>query len=315
MADLPPFPVKRFLAPRFWGTWAWLGLLRLLTLAPYPWVLRIGRGIGTLMKILMSKRRYIAATNLRLCFPELSEHERARLLGQHFQSAGQGLMEMAMCWWKPMDTLHRLSRLEGLEHLQAALAQNKGAILLSGHFTTLEIGATLLNTYIPITAMYREHKNPLLETVVLRARLAHARALTVKEIRRGDVRGMLRSLKHNLPVWYAPDQNYGPEHSVFVPFFGVPAATVTTTSRLARMSGAPVVPFFQERLADSSGYRLVLEPALEDFPSHDVERDCRRINALIETWIRRAPEHYLWLHRRFKTRPPGEPDLYRLKTK
>lgn len=219
---------------------------------------------------------------------------------------GIGVMEMAMSWWGTDRQLKRLARLDGLEHLHSALEQGKGVILLSAHFTTLEIGGRLLSMSAPFHVMYRSHKNAAFESVLKAARTRHFR----KAIPRGDLRGMLRSLRENIPVWYAPDQDYGREQSVFVSFFGVPAATITGTSRLARISKAPVVPFFQTRLPGSRGYQLTLYPALDDFPGESVESDTSRINELIEARIREQPEQYLWAHRRFKTRPEGEPGLY-----
>ncbi len=299
-------PARRFLAPRYWPTWLGLGVLRVLALLPFSWQVRIGTAMGRLALRFSPQRRHIAQVNLALCFPELDTAQRQALLVKHFESLGIGLLETALSWWGAPDRLRPLTRIEGLEYLHAALARGKGVILLSAHFTTLEIGGRLLAQHAPFHVMYREHKNALFEAVMKHAREHHYE----KAIERGDIRGMLRSLKRNQPVWYAPDQNYGREHSVFVPFFGIAAATITATSRLARMSGAAVVPFFQERLAGGVGYLLHLQPALADFPGADIELDTRRINVVIEAAIRRVPEQYLWTHRRFKTRPGNLPDPY-----
>lgn len=293
-------------APRYWPTWIGLGLLRALTGLPFTWQLAIGRTLGRIALRFSAHRRHITAVNLELCFPELDCVQRHDLLVRHFESVGIGLLEIALSWWSPPQKLQPLVQIEGLEHLHAALARGKGVILLSAHFTTLEIGGRLLAQYAPFHVMYREHKNAAFESVMKHARATHYE----KVIERSDIRGMLRSLKDNHAVWYAPDQNYGREHSVFVPFFGIAASTITATSRLAHISGAAVVPFFQERLEANAGYRLSLQPALENFPSDDVEQDTQRINTIIETQIRRVPAQYLWTHRRFKTRPPGEADVY-----
>ncbi len=297
---------RRFLAPRFWLTWLLLGIMWLIAQLPYRAQRAIGNILGRIMYHASPWRRHIAAVNLRSCFPELSGPERATLLRRHFSSLGMGAVETAMSWWTPDKKLRRLARIEGLEHLERAKKMGKGVILLSAHFTTLEIGAHLLAMHTLFHAMYRKHKNPLFEAVMRRARERRCEYA----IPRGDVRAFLNSLKMGLPVWYAPDQNYGRKHSIFVPFFGVPAATNTSTARLARLSGAPVVPFFQHRLPGAQGYALTLLPALDDFPSEDVEADTLRINQLIEQQIRRAPEQYLWAHRRFKTRPAGERNVY-----
>ena len=293
-------------APGYWPTWLALGVMWLLAQLPYRLQMASGRGLGWAMVQLGRRRRRIAATNLRLCFPELGEGERGTLLREHFRSLGMGMVETAMSWWTAEAKLSPLAHVEGLEHLQAALARGKGVILLSGHFTSLEIGGRLLALSTPFHVLYRRHKNPLFETIMRRARERNFD----KAIPREDMRAMLRSLKQNLPVWYAADQDYGAEKSVFAPFFGIPAATITATSRLAQGSGAAVVPFFQRRLRDGTGYRLQLYPALDGFPGASPEADARRINQIIEEQIATMPEQYLWVHRRFKTRPDGSPPLY-----
>jgi KDO2-lipid IV(A) lauroyltransferase len=295
-----------WLGPRYWGTWLSLALLRLLVLLPFPAQLALGQALGIALGHLLGRRRRIAETNLTLCFPELSREARARLLWRSFESLGLALIEVGMAWWGSDARLRRLVEIEGLEHLRAALTGGRGAILLSAHFTTLEIGGRLLRLFQPFRPIYRPTKNPLWDWVMLRRRQQHVE----RAIDRRDVRGMFRALRANEPVWYAPDQDYGREHSVFVPFFGVLAATITATSRLAALSGAPVVPFFQYRKPDGSGYRLVIEPPLEGFPGPDPAADAERINRLIEARVREHPEQYLWSHRRFKTRPPGEAPPY-----
>lgn len=295
------------LSPRYWPTWAALALLWSMAHLPYRWQLCAGRMLGRLMLLLQPRRRHIAAVNLALCFPQLSTHEHSVLLRRHFESLGISLMETAMSWWMPDAGLRPLARIEGLEHLQQALRRGKGAILLCAHFTALEIGTRLLLMHARVHAMYRAHKNALFEAVMKRAREARCE----KAIASDDVRGMLQSLQQNIPVWYASDQNYGHKHSVFVPFFGVAAATNPAPVRLSKISGAPIVPFFIQRLPEAQGYRLTLLPALENIPGASVENDMRYIHRLIEEQVRKAPEQYLWVHRRFKDRPPGEADLYR----
>ena len=288
--------------PRYWPTALGLGLLWGTTRLPYALQMRIGALLGRLAFWLAKRRRRIAATNLQLCFPELSEQARRRLLHKHFDSLGKGLVETALCWWGREKQLRKLVRISGLEHLQAALQRGKGVILLSAHFTTLEIGGRLLALECPFYVLYRTHKNALFEHVMRKARQKRFE----KAIPRNDTRVLLASLKAGKAVWYAPDQNHGGTHSIFVPFFAVPASTITSTSRIAAISGAAVVPFFQARLANNQGYELTLQPALKGFPGNNIETDTARINQLIETEIRKIPEQYLWVHRRFKTRPEGE---------
>ncbi len=280
--------------------------------SPFRFQLIVGRMLGIASRVLLKRRRAIAWTNLSLCFPELSNTERLTLLRDHFESLGMGVVETAMCWWTPAKQLYSLAHVDGLENLQQALERGKGVILLSAHFTTTEIGARLLHLYIPFHASYRKHNNPLFETIMRRARENHCQTA----IPRGDIRAFLRSLKQNVPVWYAPDQNHSRRHSiVFAPFFGIPAATITATTRLAQISGASVVPYFPRRLPGGNGYQINILPALEDFPGTDMERDTVRINKMIEDAVRKAPAQYLWVHRRFKTRPEGEAQIYSLPTR
>ncbi len=304
-ADAPTWWL-RFLSPRFWPTWLLFGSMWLITRLPFSWQMAIGGLIGRLAHRLARRRRHIAEVNLGLCFPHLRDKQASDLVREHFLSVGQGLVETALCWWGRTSQLQGKRILLGREHLQAALEQGNGVILLSAHFTTLELGGRLLALDVPFHVVYRQHKNPLFETVMRRARERRFE----QAIPRHNTRALLASLKANMPVWYAPDQNHGGSQSVFVPFFGVPAATLATTSRLARASGAPVVPFFQMRLPAAEGYLLMLCPALEDFPSHELEGDASRLNGLLEDVIREMPEQYLWVHRRFKTRPEGEPYPY-----
>ena len=273
--DRPRFRAS-FLHPRFWLLWLGLGLLWLVVQLPYPVLLWLGRGLGALMYRVARSRRQIARRNLQLCFPELSEKERERLLRENFISTGIAFFEMAMSWWWPKSRLQRLAQIQGLEHLQQAQAEGQGVILMTLHFTTLEIGGALLGQWHTIDGMYREHKNP---------------------------------------VFDAPDQDYGRKQSIFVPWFGIQAATVTATTKFARLGRARVIPYTLERLPEGRGYSLVVHPPLDDFPGESEEADCRRINEWIEDAVRQHPEQYLWAHRRFKTRPEGESSLYRKRPK
>ena len=306
--DRPAFRVY-FLHPRFWPLWLGMGLLWLVVQLPYRWLLALGRGLGGLMYHLAGSRRRIAERNLELCFPELSVGERQRLLRENFASTGMTFFEMAISWWWPVERLKRLGTVEGLEHLRQAEADGQGVILMALHFTTLEMGGALLCTQQDMYGMYRAHKNPLFDFIQRHGR--EQRLLGA--IERDDVRGMLKVLRAGGVVWYAPDQDYGAQRSLFVPLFGVQAATVTATSKFARLGRARVVPFTQTRLADGSGYKVTVHPALADFPGDSEEADCLRINQWIEQAIRQQPEQYLWAHRRFKTRPAGEAKLYRKK--
>ena len=303
---MPATLPSRLYLPRYWPTWLMLGSLWCITRLPFAWQLVPGCIIGQLALRLGRRRRHIARTNLKLCFPELDDREQRRLLSEHFSSLGIALVEFALSWWGSDKKLESLAEIHGLEHLQSALQEGNGVILLSAHFTTLEIGGRLLARHAPFHVLYREHKNPVIEHVMGKARTR----LYEKAIPRGDMKALLKSLKENRAVWYAPDQDHGITNSVFVPFFGNPAATLTTTSRIAAISGARVVPFFQRRLPGRRGYVLELLPALDDFPGNDTAGDTARIMQLIEAQVRQQPAQYLWAHRRFKTRPAGEPQVY-----
>jgi KDO2-lipid IV(A) lauroyltransferase len=307
LMDRPRFRAY-FLHPRFWPLWLGLGLLWLVVQLPYGLQLKLGRALGWLMYRTASTRRQIAARNLELCFPGKSAAEREHLLKANFASTGIAFFEMAMSWWWPRARLAQLAQVEGLEHLQQAQAEGQGVILMAVHFTTLEIGAALLGQLHTIDGMYREHDNPLFDYIQRRGRERHN--LDATAIEREDIRAMLKVLRAGRAIWYAPDQDYGRKQSIFVPLFGIQAATVTATTKFARLGKARVVPFTQQRLADGSGYRLVIHPPLEGFPGESEEADCLRINQWIEQVVSACPEQYLWAHRRFKTRPEGEPKLY-----
>ena len=286
--------------PRYWLLWLLFACIYPLTRLPISLQLRVGGFVGTLLYIAGKKRRHIATVNLSLCFPELDEAERRQLLKQHYRLHGMGLMETFMAWWSRPSLFQGKVNYEGLEHLTGALKKGKGVLLLGGHFTTLELGGRLLRQEIPFDMMYRPHKNPLFERIRSNGRTRWNGSV----IDRRDVRQILRSLKANHPVWYGPDQDYGQKHSVFVPFMGVMAATVTGTARLAKLSHAPVVPYLVRRTGQG-GYHVKVFPALEGFPCGDPAEDAITINQWYEQQIRQEPADYLWTHRRFKTPPPG----------
>jgi KDO2-lipid IV(A) lauroyltransferase len=295
-----------FLAPRYWGIWLMAGLMRGFAKLPYPTQLVVGGALGGLLYHVMRRRRRIAAANLAVCFPGMDARDRGRLLRGHFRSLGISFMELGMTYWGEDDAIRGLARITGLEHLQDALRAGRGALLLGAHFTTLELGLRFLSLHQEVEVMYRKNNNPLLDLILYRARSRHRGRMIPRE----NVRALYRSLAANRVVWYAPDHNYGRKHSVFVSFFGHPAATITTPARFAAATGARVLPFFQYRLPKRGGYEVIILPPLQNFPSGDDEEDARRINAVIEEEIRFAPEQYLWVHRRFKTRAPGAANIY-----
>lgn len=307
MEKAAPLLLADFLPPRRWATGVGLALLWLLTRLPYRWQVSLGRGSGRLAMRLLPRRRRIAAINLKTCFPQWHDAKRRQVLRDHFEAVGIAVLEMGICWWWPNERVRRLARVEGLEHLDAALARGKGVILLGAHFTSLELGLRLLDTHIEplIHPVYQVHPDPLMERVIRTNRERHSGPA----IRHDSIRDMLRVLKDNKVVWYAPDQAYGGKASELVPFFGVPASTNTSTSRLAAISGAAVVALWVYRLPGDAGYRVVLSAPFADFPSDNPGADAARYHRFIEHAALAAPEQYLWIHRRFKGRP-GLPDLY-----
>ena len=300
-------PLYRFLAPRYWPVWLALGIVRLLVALPYGAQRVAGRIIGRTSLAFARQRRDIAARNFELAFPELDVAARRDLLRRHFESLGMSIIETGMCWWASDARIARLVEVSGLEHVEAALAAGRGAIMLTGHFTTLDLGGRFLTRVAPVSAMYRPHRNPLFEEIMRRGRERSARQAFVKT----DVRAMIRALRTNHLVWYAPDQAHKRgKYSAVVPFFGVPAPTNTATSAFARLGNAPVIPFFPLRLPGRAGYRLEILPQLNDFPGSDPVADALRINQLLEERIRQCPEQYLWVHRRFKAAGAAGEDHY-----
>lgn len=303
--------LEQLKAPRYWPWWALIGFLWTIAHLPFPVQMLVGRTIGFLASLVPWMRRNVAEVNIKLCFPHLTLAERDKLLRQHFQSLGTGFIEMVMGWWMPNEKLLPLIEISGLEHLDQAMKDGNGVILLGAHFTSIELGGRLLVAKRPeyeYTVMYRPHENPVFEHFVKSCREERMG----KVIARNNIRAMIRSLRNNKISWYAPDQNFGDKkNNIFVPFFGIPASTNPGTSRIAKVSGSPVIPFFTERKKDYSGYKLTLLPPLENFPSDDVEADAIRLNVLIEDQVSLIPEQYFWVHRRFKSRPSTGQDFYR----
>lgn len=305
-------PERRSLkSPRHWVSWAGMALGWVLAQLPYGLQMMLGRRLGDLAYGVVPERRRIAAINLALCFPEKTPLERKRLLRAHFRSVGMGAVETAICWWSPAGKVRGLASIEGRHHLEDAVARGGGIILLSAHFTSLELGVRMGQLYlrelgVKTTAMYKPPHDPVVDYVMRTRRETH---IGGKSIADNNLKGLLRALKKGNAVWYAGDQRARRRLGKMVDFFGQPAITHVAISRLARMTGATVVPFFTLRRADGRGYRLIVQAPLSDFPGSDELADAKRINALIEDVVRQAPEQYFWLHQRFriKGRNPYEP--------
>ena len=300
------FVASDYWHPRFWPTWLMFGCLRVSALLPYRSQLFLGRYFGKLIKLISNKRQRIVDINLKHCFPEKSLSERNLIKNECYENIGIALLEISMCWWWSEKRLRPLVEIHGQEHIEATLASGRGVILLSGHFTSLELGGRLLALSLPFQAMYRTQKNPLFDSYLYSKRNSYL----VDIISRKDTRRLIKGIKKQIPTWYAPDQDFRGERNVFVPFMGVETATISASTRLAQAAGAAMLPFYPERKRDGSGYILRVEPPLENFPSGDEIEDANRINASIETFVREHPEQYMWIHQRFKTRPPGESGFY-----
>lgn len=302
---LPPVFRWSFLRPGYWPTWLFLGLLFTLAQLPLKLNLGLGKALGWMFYHLAHSRRRIAETNIRLCFPTMDQQTRKKMVRAVIDSVAISFFESAMSLWGPAKRLYACHKVSGLEHLAAAKSQGKGVLLLGCHMTTMDICGRMLAFHAPFDILYRQDPNPLLAYMLVKAR----ESFNGESIISVETRKLVNHLRAGRIVWYAPDQDYGIKHSIFAPFFGVPAATVPGTGRFARLGNALVIPFMHHR--DQSGYyHIELGAPLDNFPTGDDLADCTRINQLIEQMICKQADQYLWVHRRFKTRPDGEPSLY-----
>lgn len=288
-------------SPGVWGTWVVVALGWCIAQLPLRGVVACGRGLGRLAYHTASARRHIADVNLRLCLPNLDAGGRTQLIKEIFQHVAVGALETAVTWLSHNRDLSSRVSIDGIEHLRQAQHQGRGVLLLGGHFTSIDIVSQAMSQQVDLDVMYRENKNPLWEWLQVRGRQRYHDGV----IERSDTRTTLRRLKAGHTLWYAADQDYGPKHSVFAPFFGVAAATITAPARLARFNASPVLFIEISRDWDALTWHVSISPELDDYPSGDDVADARRLNALVEAAVKRHPEQYLWIHRRFKTRPPG----------
>ena len=296
----------KYITPRYWLTWCGFGVLWCVNRLPFNLQMTTGKWLGRLLFHITQRRKRIAKVNLRLCFPDLAESQRRQILKKHFESLGIMIIEMGLSWWTPTEKLKERVTIEGMEYLLPALSGGNGVILLAAHFTTLEISGPLFTLFMPACAMYRPHENPLINSIMERGRKRHLTSAIPRE----EIRTMLRVLKNNEIVWYACDQGYREQQSIIVPFFGIPASANGATSRLARISGAAIMPFVTYRRDDNSGYIIKISPPIENYPTDNPETDAIRINKIIEEQIMAHPEQYFWVHRRFKRRDKTTQDIY-----
>ena len=283
-----------------------LGLLWLLHWLPLPVLAALGRALGALGYAVVRGRRRVAEVNLESCFPQWSEAERRRVARRHFQALARSALELGILWWGSKERVQRLVRIEGLENWDAV--RDRPVMLLAPHFIGLDFGGTRIATEWAGCSMYRQQSNPVMDRMLLhgRSRFIEQRLFSRKD----GIRPLLRAMQEGRCFYYLPDQDFGPRDSIFVPFFGVPAATITGVSRIARLARAAVVPAVTRQLPGAGGYVLTFYPAWRDFPTDDEAGDTRRVNEFIEQRVLEMPEQYLWVHKRFKTRPPDAAPLY-----
>ncbi|OSN02409.1 lipid A biosynthesis palmitoleoyl acyltransferase [Lonsdalea populi] len=297
----------RYAHPRHWPLWFGLAVLYLLVQLPYPILVRLGGWLGRRSMHFMKRRVGIARRNLELCFPEMDEHQKQAKLTEHFSSLGIALLETGMAWFWPDKRIKHWIDIVGLEHLHNTQDQQNGVMVIGVHFMTLELHFRILGHCKPMVVMYRPHNSPILERVQKWGRSRSGNVL----VNRKNLISMVHTLKRGGTVWFAPDQDNGPKGSVFVPFFGVEkAATSNGTFTIARLAQPRLVTAVVIRKPAGQGYQLMISPALEHYPYDDSLAAAAYINRAIESEIMKAPGQYLWLHRRFKTRPAGEPSLY-----
>jgi KDO2-lipid IV(A) lauroyltransferase len=299
-------PLSSFWTPRYWPTWLGMGFLRLVCMLPIGAVLAVGRILGRLAHRVGGSRRAIVRRNIELCFPDLTSKERDALTLKHFEALGMMIVEMGLGRWAKVERLVPITTIIGLEHAQPALDKGQGIILLSAHFTTLEISGRVLKLRMPpFDGVYRKNRSDFVTEL---QRSGRERSVE-NTIEKRDIKKMVRSLRAGRTVWYAPDQSYSRKGAEIVDFFGVPSMHTTATSTLARLGKAAVIPYFPRRLKNGH-YEMTLLPALENFPSDDPVADARRYVAILEEHIRSCPEQYFWIHRKFKDLPDEYPDLY-----
>lgn len=302
----PSLFTREFLHPRFIGSWLLISLLRIFAYRSYRTQKLAAKVLAFLLKKLAGRRRKIVATNIKLCFSELSESEQQHRVDRVFYHNALGLFEAASAYYGNLERFRSRLNVSGLDILEQALAQKRGVVLIGAHYSHLDFSGAMVSLIAKPSAIYRPNNNPLMDCYIQRGRMRFMQNLIPKD----DMRGMIRALKNNELVWYPPDQDYGPKHSVFAPFFGINAATITATSRLVKFNRSPAVILGFYRDDQSGQYYLQFSKSPEGFPSGDDTADAKLINGAIESCIRNAPEQYMWTHRRFKTQADGSGKLY-----
>jgi len=305
--DYQPRFSFRFFSTRYWPTWLVLAVVGLCVLLPRPISAFIGARLGDLYRHFSSKRRNIVDVNLRLCFPEMSAEVRSQLSRSHFRIYGQSLLDMGLIWWARRKYLDHYLKVEGLEHYQTAIDSGRNVILLTGHFSAADIAAPAISRHYPQVGLIKPINNGLLDYMVAHGRL---RWYGKSYLRDNGMRPIVKAIKAGYGFYYLPDEDLGPQKSIFVPFLATESATITALSKLARITNAVVMPTSARRVSAKQGYHVVIHPALDDFPSDDTVADARRMNAELAKMVAEAPEQYMWTFKFFRTRPDGEASPY-----
>ncbi|QLE86784.1 LpxL/LpxP family Kdo(2)-lipid IV(A) lauroyl/palmitoleoyl acyltransferase [Shewanella sp. Scap07] len=294
--------------PKYWLLWFGVALMRLTQILPLKWQMKIGSGIGGLAQKLLGSRVNTAKRNLQLCFPDMPQAEQQQLLKRNFQETGKAIFDTINAWWWSDARVQQHMTINGRQHVEQTLESGQGVILFAVHCLPLEMGARIFGQFQPGVGVYRPHNNPVMEYLQVKGRLRSNKALVPKR----DVRQMVRCLRNPDVIWYTADQDFGRSSATFIPFYAVPdAATITGATTLAKLGRAKVLPFVVVRNDDDSGYTIEIQPPLDNFPGEDEVQDAIRGNKIIESIIDQKREQYMWLHRRFKTRPDKDsPSLY-----
>ncbi len=283
-----------------------LGLMWLLHWLPLRWLARIGEAIGTLLFALVKSRREIALTNLRLCLPQHSESERRAIARRHFQAYARSILERGILWWAPEARLRRLIVVEPrmpLEQLQSG-----PTILLCPHFVSLDVAGVAVMLETSLCSIYTRQQSRVFDEALKKGR-SRFRPVTI--VPRADgIKPIIRAMRSGLPFFMLPDMDFGAKDAEFVPFFGIPAATLTAPARITAATGAQVIPVVASYLPDYQGWKVTFYPAWENYPGDDIAEATRRMNAFIEARVLEHPTEYFWAHKRFKTRPPGTSSVY-----
>ncbi|MFQ5993472.1 MAG: lysophospholipid acyltransferase family protein [Acidiferrobacterales bacterium] len=300
-------PLSALLHPRHWHQWVGIALVRAVSMLPLPVMWAIGALLGQLAYYAAAGRRRVVAVNLGRCFPELGSAERRRLAKQHFRALGQTVLDTGLAWWASEARLRRSVKLKNRHYLDRAVADGKNVILLAPHFLGLEIAGIRVSLEQPLVAVFDQLHNAAMRRVMHAQRTRFQ--LQLLEMDRSIV-SLVKKVRAGVPLYYLPDQDPGARNSAFIPFFDIPTATFTVLGRLARMTGAVVIPCYSRQLRWGQGYEVLFSAPLREFPTGDPVADATRMNREIESAIRKMPAQYLWVHKRFKTRPIGEPDFY-----